>query len=46
MNKVEIRRFIALLEKWVNNELTWRELREYKYQFSDSIEQYYQEWQS
>lgn len=49
MNDLEIHRFIELLEKWANNDLTWgecRELREFKYQFSDSIEQYYQEWRS
>jgi hypothetical protein len=49
MNEVEIRRFIVLLKKWANDNLTWGEcceLREFKYQFSDSIERYYQEWQS
>lgn len=49
MEDEEVTRFIGLLTEWRDKGLNWGdccELRTFKNQFSDAIEEYYQEWSS
>jgi hypothetical protein len=49
VNSEKIDHFISLLQKWKNDDLNWGEcceLREFGYQYSDAIDEYWKAWVS
>ncbi|MFF2531605.1 hypothetical protein ACFVS2_22105 [Brevibacillus sp. NPDC058079] len=49
MTDEEIEKFIELLRKWKDDDLTWGEfcdLRSFSYRFGDTIEKYFWNWTS